>query len=71
MHVLQGMLITFSFLTIDTTSSKTVPFLQQSLNKDNLDPTLQNSKSFVVFKNSILKFIKLSPSNVLLVIIII
>ena len=68
--MLQEMLITFPFLTIDTTSSKTVPFPQQSLNKDNLDPTLQNSKSFVVFKNSILKFIKLSPSNVLLVIII-
>ena len=30
----------------------------------NLHPTLRNSKSFVVFKNSILKFIRPSPSNV-------
>ena len=29
---------------------------------NNLDPTLRNSKSFVVFKNSILKFIRPSPS---------
>ena len=32
---------------------------------NNLDPTLRNSKSFVDFKNSILKFIRPSPSNVL------
>ena len=31
----------------------------------NLNPTLRNSKSFVVFKNSILKFIRRSPSNFL------
>ena len=31
---------------------------------NNLDPTLRNSKSFVDFKNSILKFIRPSPSNV-------
>ena len=31
---------------------------------NNLDPTLWNSKSFVDFKNSILKFIRPSPSNV-------
>ena len=31
---------------------------------NNLDPTLRNSKSFVDFKNSILKFIKPSISNV-------
>ena len=31
---------------------------------NNLDPTLQNSKSFVVFINSILKFIRTSPNNV-------
>ena len=30
---------------------------------NNLDPTLRNSKSFVDFKNSILKFIRPSPSN--------
>ena len=30
---------------------------------NNLDPTLRNSKSFIVFKNSILKFIRHSPSN--------
>ena len=31
---------------------------------NNLDPTLRNSKSFVDFKKSILKFIRPSPSNV-------
>ena len=31
---------------------------------NNLDPTLRNSKTFVDFKNSILKFIRPSPSNV-------
>ena len=31
---------------------------------NNLDPTFRNSKSFVVFKNSILTFVKPSPSNV-------
>ena len=31
---------------------------------NNLDPTLLNSESFVVFKNSILKLIRPSPSNV-------
>ena len=31
---------------------------------NNLDPTLRNSKSFVDFKISILKFIRPSPSNV-------
>ena len=30
---------------------------------NNLDPTLRNSKSFVDFKNSILKFVRPSPSN--------
>ena len=37
---------------------------------NNLDPTLWNSKRFVDFKNSILKFIRPSPSNILIVIII-
>ena len=31
---------------------------------NNLDPTLRNSKRFVDFKNSILEFIRASPSNV-------
>ena len=31
---------------------------------NNLGPTLWNSKSFVVFKNSVLKFIRPSPNNV-------
>ena len=31
---------------------------------NNLDPTIRNSKSFVDFKNSSLKFIRPSPSNV-------
>ena len=31
---------------------------------NNLDPTIRNSKSFVDFKNSFLKFIRPSPSNV-------
>ena len=34
------------------------------IERNNLDPTLRNSKSFVVFKNGILKFIRPSPSNV-------
>ena len=39
-------------------------FLSTIIEWNNLDPTLRNSKSFVVFKNSILKFIRPSPSNV-------
>ena len=40
-------------------------FFPSAINEwNNLDPTLRNSKSFVVFKNSILKFIRPSPSNV-------
>ena len=31
---------------------------------NNLDPTLRNSKSFIDFKNSILKFIRPSPTNI-------
>ena len=31
---------------------------------NSLDPTLRNSKGFVVFKNSILKFVRPSASNV-------
>ena len=62
--MLQEMLITFPVLKSDTTSSKTLSFLLQSLNWNNLDPTRRNSKSFVDFKNNILKFIRPSPSNV-------
>ena len=36
---------------------------------NNLDPTLQNSKSLVVFKKSILKFIR--PSQVMFLVVII
>ena len=63
MHMLQETLITFPFLKLDTTSSKTF-FPSKIIEWNNLDPTLRNSKSFVVFKNSILKFIRPSPSNV-------
>ena len=52
-----------SFLTFDTTALNFFfPFTIIEWN--NLDPTLWNSKSFVVFKNSILKFIRPFPSNV-------
>ena len=39
-------------------------FLSTIIEWNNLDPTLRNSKSFFVFKNSILKFVRPSPSNV-------
>ena len=55
MYMLQGTLIAFSVLKSDTASSKTLSFLLQSLN---------GTISFVDFKNSILKFIRSSPSNV-------
>ena len=62
--MLQETLITFPALKLETTSSKNSSFLLQSLNGINLDPTLWNSTSFVVLKNSILKFIRPSPRNV-------
>ena len=64
MHILQETLITFPVLKSDTTSSKTLSFPSAIIEWNNLDPTLPNSKSFVDFKNSILKFIRSSSSNV-------
>ena len=63
MHMLQGTLITFPVLKSDATSSKTF-FPATIIEWNNLDPTPRNSKIFVDFKNSILKFIRPSPSNV-------
>ena len=63
MHILQEMLITFPVLKLDTTSSK-IFFLSTIIKWNNLDPTLWNSKSFVVFKKITLKFIRPFPSNV-------
>ena len=62
--MLQEMLITFPVLKSDTTSSKALSFTSTIIEWNNLDLTLWNSKSFVDFKNSILKFIRPSPSNV-------
>ena len=58
--MLQEALTTFPVLKSDTTSSKTLSFLLQSLNG-----TIQilPFESFVDFKNSFLKFIRPSPSN--------
>ena len=53
MDMLQETSTTFPFLTLDTTSLKTLSFLPQSLN---------GTKNFVS-KISILKFIRLSSSN--------
>ena len=64
MHILQETLITFPVLKSDTTSSKTLSFPSANIEWNNLDPTLRNSKNFVDFKNSMLKFIRSSPSNV-------
>ena len=61
--MLQGTLITFPVLKSDATSSKTF-FPATIIEWNNLDPTPRNSKIFVDFKNSILKFIRPSPSNV-------
>ena len=64
MLMLQETLTTFPVLKSDTTSSKTL-FPSTIIEWNNLDPILQNSKNFVDFKNSIVKFIRPSPSNVL------
>ena len=64
MLMLQETLTTFPVLKSDTTSSKTL-FPSTIIEWNNLDPILQNSKSFVDFKNSIVKFIRSFPSNVL------
>ena len=63
MHMLQETLIKFPILKLDATSSKTF-FPSTIIECNYLGPTLQNSKSFVEFKNSILKFIGPSSSNV-------
>ena len=60
MYMLQETLITFPVLKSDTTC-----FFPSAITEwNNLDPILRDSKSFVDFKNSILKFIRRSPSNV-------
>ena len=64
MHMLQETLITFSVLNLDTASSKTHFFPSTIIEWNNSDSTLRNSKSCVVFENSILKFIRHSTSNV-------
>ena len=63
MHILQQTLITFRF-KIRRNFFKNSFFPSTIIECNYLDPTLQNSKSFVDFKNSILKFIRPSPSNV-------
>ena len=63
MHTLQETLITFCF-KIRHNFFKNSFFSSTIIEWNNLDPTLRNSKSFVDFKNSILKFITPSPSNV-------
>ena len=65
MHMLQETLITFPVLNLDATSSKTLSFfLSTVIEWNNLDPALPKSKRFVNLKNSILKFIRPSTSNV-------
>ena len=57
MHILQK--------NIDNTPFFNIPFFPSTINEcNNLDLTFRNSKSFVVFKNSILKFSRPFPSNV-------
>ena len=62
MHMLQETLITSRF-KIRHNFFKNCFFPSTIIEWNNLDPTLQNSKSFAEFKNSILKFIRPSPSN--------
>ena len=64
MHMLLETLITFPVLKLRHNFFKNTFFPSTIIEWNNLDPTLRNSKSFVVFKNSILKFIRPSPSNV-------
>ena len=52
------------FFNIKHNFSKNSFFPSTIIEWNNVDPTLRNSKIFVVFKNSILKFIRSSPSNV-------
>ena len=62
MHILQETLITFLFLTLDATFSKTLSFYNHCIEQLRSDPLELN---FFVFKISILKFFRLSPRNVL------
>ena len=62
MHMLQETLIAFPVLKLDTTFFKNSFLLSTIIEWNNLDPTLRNSKSFVVFKNSVL--FRPCPSNV-------
>ena len=63
MNMLQETLITFRF-KISHNFFKNSLFPSTIIEWSNLDPSLRNSKSFVDFKDSILKFIRPSPSNV-------
>ena len=56
-------LITFPFLTLDTTV-KAASFFLHSLSRANEILPIRSQKSFGVFKISILKFISLSPNIV-------
>ena len=63
MHMLQETLITFPVLKLDTTSSKLfLSFCNNRMEQFRSYPS--ELKNFVVLKNSILKFIRPSPSNV-------
>ena len=62
MYILQETYITFPVLKLNTTSSKTSS--SSTIEWKNLDPTLQNSKRFVVFKNTIVKLILPSPNSI-------
>ena len=63
MNMLHETLITFRF-KISHNFFKNTLFPSTIIEWSNLDPSLRNSKSFVDFKDSILKFIRLSRSNV-------
>ena len=64
MHMLQETLITFPYFKMRHNFFKNSFFPSTIIEWNNLDPTLRNSERFVDFKNSILKFIRPSPSNV-------
>ena len=62
-HMLLVILITFPFLTLDTTL-KALSFFLHSLSRANEILPIRTQKSFGIFKISILKFIRLSPNSV-------
>ena len=64
MYMLQETLITFPVLKSDTAFSKTLSLLLQSLNGTIQILPFGTQKVLLNFKNSILKFIRRSPSNV-------